>query len=595
MAAAVHLALVLHTASVHSATYDEVVYPTSGYAYLTTGDYRMNPEHPPFLKLLQGASWAGTGLSARSTPGWVETDQWRFGREMLYRGGAPPEKLLFRARAVSAVLSTVLLIVLALAAFRIGGAAAGIIAAGLYALDPLAIAHAGLATTDTGSALLYFSAAILLPGAILRGGWPRTVASGVVLGLALASKFSMLPLIVLAVLIAAIGPRMHRTGSGNAGVWPRLAVILLVAAVCLTLTYGLEGPGRYLHGLWLQLFHEKVGHPAYAFGLHSDSGWWWYFPAAWTVKTPLPILLLTFSGLTAVLVRFRRRPVFHAVLLAAPVMLAAGAVFSSLNIGVRHLLPVTPFLAVAAGIGASVLWKSRRWTRFAVAGLAVWLALATGLSHPHQLSYGNELIGGPGNTWRHLADSNVDWGQDLPAVAEIVRKAPLRRLYLSYFGTADPAASGLTYVRIPGMGMAERRFEDGEDPGGREWLAVSITNLHGVYTVKKDAYAWLRERTMAGLAGGSIAMWEITGDAAAHRELGLTALRFGDAEQALRPLERAIELDGSDRRARHELVRTYAALSRWGEALGECAILEQVETVDLCSRIREAAGTAETQ
>src|SRR5206468_1326451 len=98
---------------------------------------------------------------------------------------------------------------------------------------------------------------------------------------------------------------------------------------------------------------------------------------------------------------------------------------------------------------------------------------------------------GPARLWHHLADSNVDWGQDLPALAELVHAKPLRRLYLGYFGTSDPKAYGLPYCWTTSMGLVDRVCEDGPDPEGKEWIAISVTNLLDVYTERHDAHAWL--------------------------------------------------------------------------------------------------------
>jgi len=91
--------------------------------------------------------------------------------------------------------------------------------------------------------------------------------------------------------------------------------------------------------------------------------------------------------------------------------------------------------------------------RIAVALSIAWLAVGTIAVHPHEIAYANEVAGGPRALWTKLSDSNVDWGQALPDLAERVTREPLRRLYLGYFGTSDPAAYGLRYHTVPSMRM----------------------------------------------------------------------------------------------------------------------------------------------
>jgi hypothetical protein len=339
--------------------------------------------------------------------------------------------------------------------------------------------------------------------------------------------------------------------------------------------------------------HGEVGHPAFAFGEHTEHGWWWFFPAAWAVKTPVPILIASAAGAALLFFRVRRGPASALALVLAPALIVAAAMASSLNLGVRHLLPATPFLAVAGGLAAAWAIRKGRLASGAVALGLMWLAAGTIRVHPDEMAYANEPSGGPDRLWRLLADSSVDWGQDLPALAEAVGRHPLRRLYLGYFGTADPAAYGLPYRWIPSMRMIERRYEDGPDPGGKEWIAISVTNLHEVYSVGKESYAWLRERPFAAFPGRSIALFDVTGDALAHRRLGEVAMRYGDAPAAEGPLRRAVELSPDDGEVRLSLARVLADLSKWDDARAECAeaerLLPATGTREVCDAIRGAA------
>lgn len=536
-----HVLLAIDFSRRHSAVFDEVVYPTSGYAYLTTGDYRMNPEHPPFLKLWTGASWIGIGIRAEAIPGWAEGDQWGWGMTMLYGEGMPHRALLLRARAMITLLSAILAVAIFLAARRLAGDAAGLAALALYAFDPLVVAHAGLAVTDLGGAAFYFFSAISFSWAIGRGGPWRVAGAGALLGLALGSKFSNVAAIAILAAVAAWEAR----GTVSSRVpWIRAGGVLLAAAAVGAILYGPAGPGLWLQGIGMLGFHDKVGHPSYAFGVYSQFGRWWYFPLAWCVKTPVPLIVSSLAGIGLAVARVRREPRWCGLLLLGPVLVWGPALASSLNLGVRHLLPAVPFLAVAGGWAVAEAFSRGLAARLAGVALLAWLCVGTIRAHPDELAYANELSGGPATLWRKLADSSVDWGQDLPALAREIGKAPLRRLYLGYFGTADPAAYGLRYHTIPSMRMIERRFEDGGDPDGREWIAISVTNLLDVYGTAHDGYAWLRDRPMTAFPGNSIALYDITGDAEAHRMLGEEALRYGDPEAAGPPLRRASELAG---------------------------------------------------
>jgi tetratricopeptide (TPR) repeat protein len=148
--------------------------------------------------------------------------------------------------------------------------------------------------------------------------------------------------------------------------------------------------------------------------------------------------------------------------------------------------------------------------------------------------------------------------------------------------------------------MVDRRYEDGPDPHGREWIAMSVTNLLDVYSGRKDQYAWLRERPFTAFPGRSIALFDISGDAVAHRRLGEVALRLGDFETAEPPVRRAVELAPRDSRSRLDLAGVLASRGRFDEALASCAEAERLlsdrETAETCRRIlaRAEAGGRRT-
>ncbi len=162
--------------------------------------------------------------------------------------------------------------------------------------------------------------------------------------------------------------------------------------------------------------------PQFLLGEFSQDGWPHYYLVAMAVKMTLPALAL----LLIAIVRTRR---FEAVicLLFAALFLFVSA-FSSLNLGIRHVLPIFPFLFAACAISVS-----RRITLVLVAAHALTALLA----YPSYLSYFNPLIGSHRNADRVLIDSNLDWGQDLRRLAHWTRENDIDVIRVHYFGAGS--------------------------------------------------------------------------------------------------------------------------------------------------------------
>ncbi|HWP86132.1 MAG TPA: glycosyltransferase family 39 protein [Terriglobia bacterium] len=219
----------------------------------------------------------------------------------------------------------------------------------------------------------------------------------------------------------------------------------------------------YLLGLVATLERSERGNNPFFWGRVRTSGSALYFPFVYLAKEPLAFHLLTLLAMGFALLRLRR----PAAPAAAPrpsrrqwaqahftecsflLVIAfywALALRSNLNIGVRHLLPVFPFLyvLVAKEIAQIRLWRfkasgARGAVFLLLGGLLAWQAASVVRTHPSYLAYFNELVGGPDGGWRYVTDSNVDWGQDLKRLAAFVRERNLPEIQLHYFGSADPA------------------------------------------------------------------------------------------------------------------------------------------------------------
>ena len=177
-------------------------------------------------------------------------------------------------------------------------------------------------------------------------------------------------------------------------------------------------PGPYIEAAILGQYYNKTGQghgQIYLLGSISQLGWWYYFPVAFALKTPLPTLALIFIALylTARNRRFTLDSDETALGLSIAGLLVFFVFFCTAQIGVRYLLPVLPFLFTLVGQVAT--WKPRRlgrpWNAFLIV-LSVWLPVSVFSYYPHYLAYFNEVCWNRLRLYRYLADSNLDWGQN---------------------------------------------------------------------------------------------------------------------------------------------------------------------------------------
>ncbi len=241
-------------------------------------------------------------------------------------------------------------------------------------------------------------------------------------------------------------------------------------------------PEAYLYGL---AFTDRFSRSrlAYFAGEFRESGWREFFPAALALKTTLPALALGALGVLAVL---RLRPLPRTLYRLAPLLVFAViyAIFtltSSLNIGHRHLLPLYPLLYI--GGGAALLFSRRRVALALVVALAAWHAVETARVRPHYLTYFNQLAGGPAGGHRFFVDSSLDWGQGLPDLREWLGANALgQRVFLSYFGSDDPAHAGIQATRIGDIYFDHSPLRPAAPELAGGIYCISATMLHRVYT-----------------------------------------------------------------------------------------------------------------
>lgn len=490
-----------------SATYDEPVHLAAGYTDLVDGRFRLNAlDHPPLAEM-----WAALPLLALrpnvfpTHPAWLNAAVYHYGDLFLNQNRVSGRKLLGTARVWNLLTLTVLLAAaLVLWARRLEGDEGALGAAIAFAFCVPWIANASLVTTDAMSAALFFVAFSLMS---VRPR-PRRVwlAAGAVTGAALASKFNMVVLPALMTCCLLGEAKVER----RAVDWKSFGGAVFSSIALLTLCYGVYHLALFYDGLQATFSRLSQGRPSYLMGRWSSQGWWYYFPVAVLVKTPLPLLLLGAGG--AVLAA-RRKAAEAVWLLLPPIGYFLASLTTKTQIGYRHILPVYPFLCLWAGLALARLWRTAG--RVAAVVLAAWLAVTVARVHPHHLAYFNEAAGGPADGAKWLADSNLDWGQDLKGLSEAVAARGNPPVVLSYFGSDDPAAYGLSYAPVGMIGNVERAgAPDGVlRPGAPVLFAVSQTNASAVYFERKDAFAWLESRAPVARPGWSIALYDLTADA----------------------------------------------------------------------------------
>jgi hypothetical protein len=566
-----------------SNVFDEALHQTGGFAYWIFDDYRIHPENGNLPQRIFGLPLALNAERYRfpSTDSelWRSSAQWALARAFFFGEGNDFESMLRRGRVLAAAIGAGIALLVYGWSRRLFGREAAVLSLLLAVFSPNLLAYGPLMTSDAALALSLGAALACLWTAFHRATPCSVLGSGLVSGMLFVSKFSAVVFVPMALILLAVRivdgralrvrccrrwRRIESRGHQLAALGAVLGVHAALVCAVIWASYGfryaafgaigpadsrlmeswealLDTPGpvapllaaarerhllpeAYLYGA---AFADKHSRARFAFldGEFGVTGWWYFFPYAFTVKTPLALFALLALA-AGTLSASRRRasgtgssgecasglyaaaPLW--VLLAVFCPLAATA---RVNVGLRHLLPIYPALFILAGAAARwIVWRRRAPAALVIAAMLGFAAASLWI-RPHYLAFFNALVG-PERGYRHLVDSSLDWGQDLPGLAAWLGADPAARggapVYLAYFGSSSPASYGVRARALPSY----HEWSGAADAGGLDLEAgiycISATMLQSVYTdfpgpwtaTRESRYQRARETLEPLLAAG---------------------------------------------------------------------------------------------
>ncbi len=551
--------LIAFSACRNSPTFDEPAHFASGWSHWELGRFNLYCVNPPLVRMVSAVPSRVIGLrlpiSALAPPG----ARPEFGAGRAAFRDDPAQSLWALTIARWACLPFALLGVWVCYRWSMDlyGSRAGLVAATLWCFSPTVLAHAQLITPDVGAASLGAAAAYLLWLWLRTPDWGHAGGAGIVLGLAMLTKATLLFLLPLWPLMWIAYRRPRRDTLSRDG-W-QLSGMLLVALFVVHAGFGFEGsfkplkdyqfvsrslggseqffditttgnrfsdswlgvipvplPQYYVAGMDVQRRDFEERKWSYLRGEWRWGGWWYYYLYALVIKEPLGLWAITGLALmTHPLAKWRDE-----LVLICPMLVILGLVSSQtgFNHHYRYVLPALPFLFILVSrvaakpttdVTGSYSFLRRSLLVFA---LLVWFVLSSLFAYPHSLSYFNELAGGPLGGPKHLLGSSTDWGQDLFYVREWLDKHPeIDDFSLAWTAhLIEPRWVNINAPRPPSLVECQADLYHGGSQIGHEkqWHFVSVNELHHGH----DQFAYFRDLKPTTMIAYTIYGYHVTRD-----------------------------------------------------------------------------------
>lgn len=552
---------------------DEIPHVGSGYSYLVKGDYRLNPEHPPLAKALAAIPLLFLNLKqgAFETKPWLDdiNGQWEFGRNLIFETGNNAD-LMTHAAKIPMLLFFILSGALVFSwAGKLYGTAGALVGLVIFSFSPTIMAHSRFVTTDVPALFGVLFATYFFLRYLKNKTAKNFLGAGVIFGIALLTKFSTFLLVPFLAFLAFVYGWIDKDkfSAGMRHLLMAIAVfavgfVLIVWPVYYIFTrnypaqrqrydtqeilksFGnryladpvvwlsdkpvLRSAGHYGLGLLMVIQRSAGGNTTYFLGNVSRFGWHNYFPIVYFIKEPLAWWVLAGAALLALGWQLRapskkslsrghefiKNHFDEFAMIMWLLLYWTYSIRSTLNIGVRHLLPTYPFAILLVSGQISRIMKKSKLALWLAVILLVWYVGENIRVFPYYITYFNQIVGGPSGGYDYVVDSNLDWGQDAKRLALWVKQNQVDKIETDYFGWTDPVYyMGPTYARLWSTKYADAEdfIKNNKSDG---WLAVSATFLQGSQGSPDQPnprnYFWLKSFEPVTVIGNSIFVYHIT-------------------------------------------------------------------------------------
>ena len=494
---------IVATYSKLSHVYDEAPHVSAGMQWWMEHRFTLEPKHPPLPRLMAAAPlyFAGRGHvlenNIKISQPWYNF--WQQGSEILHSDHSYVTNLMLARAGVLPffILSCWLVYAWARSLFGIPSA---LLSLASYVTLPLVAAHAGIAATDMGHAAMLQAGIMISLRWLARPGIKESLLAGCVLGLMVGTKLSALvhwPAAMLLIFLANYAVRPARRAFELSRLHLRCFFMVLPMCVLVLGALFFFDYEQFYIGLQQLYDQNRGGHATWLWKSLENRGVWYYFPVVYFFKTPVFFLITNVLSFVRILrERMQVEKLFPG--------LAAIAVFlssmpSNINVGIRHVLPVYPLLAVMAGYGLWWLWQSRQrtWRGVLIGGLA-WQTASFLAAYPDRIAYYNEIgiLASGGHTERISPDSDLDWGQGFLQMRESIQRHHIKKLRTCFWlGGAIRDMDDTLGIQL--LGCPEKR-----QPG---WLAIS--RVERLLNPKKSA--WLNSEIPVENVGQTIWLYHI--------------------------------------------------------------------------------------